>query len=84
MQLLEKKELLDKNDCVFHDDILDPIASDFPKGSWSIQTDSSGTVARIRSLLWPGYIAYHVAGTGSFGGAYFGTGLKNKDLAFMI
>ena len=84
VQLAEKKVLLDKNESIFHTDILDGIKDDLPKGAWSIQIDISGLVARIRSLLWNGYIAYHVATTNNFGGVYLGTGLKNKDLAFMI
>ena len=84
VQDLLKKELLDKPDSIFHSDILDTIAKDLPKGAWSLQTDSSGDIIRIRSLVWPGYVAYHIAGTKNFGGAYFGNGLKNKDLAFML
>eukprot|EP00826_Nyctotherus_ovalis_P028724 TRINITY_DN2265_c0_g1_i4.p1 TRINITY_DN2265_c0_g1~~TRINITY_DN2265_c0_g1_i4.p1 ORF type:complete len:192 (-),score=52.50 TRINITY_DN2265_c0_g1_i4:142-717(-) len=84
VQDLLKKDLLDKPDSIFHSDILDTIANDLPKGAWSLQKDSSATTVRIRSLLWPGYVAYHVAGTRNFGGAYFGNGLKNKDLAFML
>ena len=38
----------------------------------------------LRSFLWPGYIAYHKANTKLFGGAYFGNGLKNVDLAFYL
>ena len=84
VQLLEKKMLLESNDSIYHDDIFDPIDADLPKGAWSVQADNSGTVARIRSLVWPGYVGFHVGETGVFGGAYFGYGIKNKDLAFMI
>jgi len=80
----QQKELLDKPESIFHEDILDPISNDLPKGAWSIQTDSMKTVSKIRSLVWPGYTAYHISEKGYYGGAYFGNGLKNKDLAFMI
>eukprot|EP01022_Parablepharisma_sp_SALTPOND_P005591 TRINITY_DN1229_c0_g1_i1.p3 TRINITY_DN1229_c0_g1~~TRINITY_DN1229_c0_g1_i1.p3 ORF type:complete len:759 (-),score=89.09 TRINITY_DN1229_c0_g1_i1:9478-11754(-) len=84
VQDIEKKALLDKPESIFHEDLLDPISNDLPKGAWSLQTDSMNTVVRIRSLVWPGYVGYHVADTNNFGGAYFGNGIKNKDLAFMI
>ena len=84
VQESKKKELLDKPASIFHDDILDSIQNDLPKGAWSLQCDSMKSVARIRSLVWPGYVAYHLAETKEFGGAYFGNGLKCKDLAFMI
>ena len=82
--MAEKKVLLETNESIFHDDIFDPITADLPKGAWSLQVDSAGTLATARSLLWPGYVAYNLAGSPSFGGAYLGDGLKNKDLAFMI
>ena len=79
VQEQEKKELLNRPDSVFHSDVLDSITNDLPKGAWSIQTDAIKTIVKIRSLLWPGYIAYHLPETKNFGGAYFGNGLKNKD-----
>ena len=80
----DKKILLETNESVFRDDIFDPIQQDTPKSAWALQVDSSGTVATVRSLLWPGYVAYNVTGTNLFGGVYLGDGVKNKDLAFML
>ena len=83
-QTQDKKSLLETAKSVFHEDIFDPIIEDKPKGAWSVQVDPSENVGIIKSLIWPGYIAYSVSGTKLFGGAYFGDGLKNKDLAFML
>eukprot|EP00826_Nyctotherus_ovalis_P056995 TRINITY_DN7784_c0_g1_i6.p1 TRINITY_DN7784_c0_g1~~TRINITY_DN7784_c0_g1_i6.p1 ORF type:complete len:278 (+),score=73.31 TRINITY_DN7784_c0_g1_i6:72-905(+) len=80
----DKKELLETTQSVFRENIFDPIADDEPKGAWSLQVNSSETLGIVKSLLWPGYVAYSVSGTKLFGGAYFGDGLKNKDLAFML
>lgn len=38
----------------------------------------------LRSLLWPGYVGYHRTNSNIFGGAYFGTGVKNVDLPFLL
>lgn len=36
----------------------------------------------VRSLIWPGFIAYNNDYT--FGFAYFGDGIKNSDFEFLI
>ena len=84
VQSMGKKILIESDESVFRDDIFDVITEDKPKGSWCVQLDSSKEIATVRSLLWPGYVAYNELGTGKFGGAYFGDGLKNKDLTFML
>jgi radial spoke head protein 9 len=55
-----------------------------PVGAWSLSVDASCTMVNIRSLEYPGYFFAHRIGTGSFGGAYFGNGRRNADLAFMV
>ncbi len=65
-------------------DFLDPISQDSIIGSWSIQTDESKTQITIRSLLWAGYVGYHRTNSNIFGGVYFGDGIKNIDLPFII
>ena len=84
VQSAEKKALIETEESVFRDDIFDPIAEDKPNGTWSIQLDSSKTISIIRSMIWPGYVAYNVMGSKRFGGVYFGDGLKNKELTFML
>jgi radial spoke head protein 9 len=51
--------------------------------SWSAQLDSTKTFINLRSLIWPGYFAYHKANSKAFAGVYFGFGVKNIDIPFM-
>lgn len=80
----EKQAFITKGDAIFHLNFLDPLDKDIPHGCWSVHTDSSKTKVTVRNLLWPGYITYHQANTNIYGFAYFGTGLKNSDLPFLI
>lgn len=80
----EKKEYIARGDATFKRDFLDPLDKDFPKGAWSIHTDSSKTQVTVRSLLWPGYLTYHRANSNIYGFCYFGNGIKNSDLPFII
>jgi radial spoke head protein 9 len=84
VRTLEKRELLDRGTTPSTTDFLDPIDKDMPKGCWKLQLDASKTQVAIRSLYWPGYIAYAVADSLTFGGFYSGDGVKNKDLPFML
>jgi radial spoke head protein 9 len=63
---------------------LDPLTDDKPNGAWSIRSDAAANAVVVRSLLWPGYAAFHIPGTPHFGGAYFGDGRRNNDLAFLL
>ena len=83
VQNQNKKDLIAMGKAVFDFAFLDSIEEDKIKGCWSIQTDSAKTVSNIRSLIWPGYFAYHKAGTTMFGGVYIGYGIKNVDIPFM-
>lgn len=65
-------------------DFLDTIADDIPDGSWSVQQERGCSVVILRSLLWPGLVAFHVPGTRKYGYCYVGTATKNLDLAFML
>jgi radial spoke head protein 9 len=44
--------------------------------------DSTKTIANLRSLIWPGYFAFHKANSKIFGGVYIGYGIKNIDIEF--
>ena len=59
------------------------LSDDELKCSWSIQTDSAKSVSNIRSIVWPGYYAYHKSNCDLFGGVYIGFGIKNVDIPFM-
>jgi radial spoke head protein 9 len=76
--------LIDRDEGIYNHYFLDEIQQDWPKGSWNILKDTSGTVAIVRNKLWPGYYAYHRINTPVFGGVYIGNGIKNLDLPFMI
>lgn len=65
-------------------DFLDRIDADVPTGSWSLQYEPGNNAVVGRSLLWPGYVFYHVPNTRIFGAYYFGCGEKNFDLPFML
>jgi len=84
VQTKDKRMQLDRDDAIFTYDFLDPAELDLPKPCWSLQIDSTKTLVNVRSLLWPGYVAYHRANTQRFGGVYIGNGIKNIDLAFML
>jgi len=72
------------NDLEYHANFLDPLEADLPKGCWAVRQDPATASVTLRSLLWPGYSAFHMPGTGKFGGVYFGYASKNNDLAFLI
>jgi len=76
-------------------DVFDCLAYDVPEqGSWSCTKEKGGAYALLRSLKWPGYIAYHApksanfeASSGkatSYGGVYCGTGEMNFDVSFTV
>ena len=80
----EKKKILEEDKAVFRYDILDSIVNDVVKGSWSLQVDSAKASCNVRSLLWPGYFASLQGNTGLYCGVYYGDGMKNLELPFMI
>lgn len=63
---------------------LDSLDQDLPRGSWAIRDEGHGANVHLRSLTWPGYAAFHVPRTRHFGGVYFGFGIKNNDLPFLL
>lgn len=73
-----------RDDVEFHENFLDSLVSDLPKGCWTIRRDAGCTSVQLRSLLWPGYVAYHIPCSTHFGGTYIGTGEKVVDLPFLL
>lgn len=65
-------------------DFLDSLTDSHPEGAIVLQADESGTSVSVRSLVWPGYEFTLETSTHNFGGAYFGYGLKNEDVLFMV
>lgn len=68
-------------DAVFSYDILDPVSR---QTAWSAQRNLTQSLGTVRSLLWPGYVAYAFFGRNAFGGVYFGNGLKQTELEFYV
>ncbi|KAI9101039.1 hypothetical protein DFS34DRAFT_612977 [Phlyctochytrium arcticum] len=65
-------------------DIFETIAKDDPKGVWSTQVERTGSVAILRSLLWPGYVFFHTPSPLKWGAMYLGTGQRNLNIGFML
>jgi len=75
---------LARTDIDFYSNFLDTLQDDLPKKCWACRQDASISMVTLRSLSWPGYVAYHVPGSTKFGGLYFGYGQKNGDLPFIL
>ena len=82
-QKANKIELIEMGDAVFNSNFLDGLNEDTVQHSWSVHIDTARTVCNIRSLVWPGYFAYHKTNTNMYGGCYIGYGYKMKDISFM-
>lgn len=65
-------------------DFLDGVTEDQPAGVWVAQVSEGLSQVRLRSLLWPGYEFKLQVDAGTYAGAYFGLGLKNDDVMFML
>ena len=51
---------------------------------WTVSGDNSGEVSFVRNHFWDGYSFYTVLNSSEYGGAYFGLGVPNYDIAFMM
>lgn len=63
---------------------MDCIDKDTPAGMWALSNNSAGTQTFVRNLYWEGYCFYAVLGTQEYGSVYFGLGVPNYDIAFML
>lgn len=84
VQNADKKAQLEQSDAPFRTEILDPITQDTPKGCWTLQCDERGDTVIIRSLSWPGFSFFHRLNTNRFGNCYFGDGLKDLEVQFLV
>jgi radial spoke head protein 9 len=46
--------------------------------------DAGGKYVVVRSLLWPGFSAFHSPSSGEYGNVYFGSGLRNHDIGYNL
>jgi len=53
-------------------------------GVWSMQYDPSVRLVLLRNLLWPGFVIFVRPETTQWGRCYFGSGIQNVDIAFML
>nr|CUU97567.1 hypothetical transcript [Hymenolepis microstoma] len=65
-------------------DFLDTLEKDIPKGCWAILFERGNTVVYLKSLLWLGYILFHIPEKPIYGSIYVGYGDYNIDLPFML
>jgi hypothetical protein len=72
---------IESSQSIFRDDIFDPISDKF---YWSVQSNTKNDLTTIRNLSWPGYLGFVFQERNIFGSVYFGSGIKNVDLAFYI
>ena len=87
MRTPTKKEIVDlhaRGEAVYNMNGMESVSDDFPIKSWSIQTDATGTVATIKSHLWPGLYSFHKCNTDMVGCVYMGDGIRNNNLPFMV
>jgi len=82
--VMNQKPLLQRANLDKATDFMDSLEEDIPRGSWALQFERGSGLVVLRSLLWQGYVFYHVPGTRHTGSVYFGTGEKNQDLPFML
>ncbi|OQR84742.1 radial spoke protein [Achlya hypogyna] len=80
---VERKGVLAQPGLIRPADFLDPITIDLD-GVWDLRQDNTGAAVVLRNLQYPGSVGFHKPRTGAYGFAYFGDGLKNPDLAFML
>jgi hypothetical protein len=55
-----------------------------PTGSLCTRYDEATGAVHVRSLLWPGHVAFVKPGSPVHGYCYFGNAMKNMDIAFML
>jgi len=51
---------------------------------WAITHDNQGANVHVRNLYWDGFGFFAALKTPDFGCAYFGNGVPNYDIAFML
>ena len=76
--------MIQRDEAVYNSNFLDDISADFPKNSWSLVKDTTGSVANLRNNLWPGFYSFHRVNTPVFGSLYIGNGIRNNELPFMV
>ena len=61
-----------------------PTAKDDLPGSWAIRYDAMTNTTVLRSLLWPGFVFVYDGKALTTTSLYFGGGMKNVELPFLL
>jgi radial spoke head protein 9 len=80
----DKKRSFDTKGLSQTTDFLDTIEGDEPSGCWSMQFEASACMATLRHNYYPGMVAFASLSCGGFGYVYFGDGIRNDDITFML
>lgn len=83
-QSQEKKKSIEEDKAIYEEKILDELEKDRPKGVWAINPTIDENAVIVKNLYWPGALGFCKIETSEFGYCYFGDGIKNYDLPFMI
>lgn len=83
-QSVERKKAIEQERAIYEEKILDALEKDTPKGVWTINATIDETAVVVRNLYWPGAMAFHKIDSPEFGYCYFGDGIKNHNLPFLI
>ena len=87
VQNAAKRSMRDRQEDIFEPTFLDganEAGSNWTAGSWTALKDTTQQLGVLRSRVWPGFVAFHRANTNIYGNFYFGNGVQNTDLVFMI
>ena len=88
LRVCEQKEKMDqaaREEDIFCHDFLDNAALQKPEQSWTVQKDEiNQAVVVLRSRVWPGFTAFARANAPVYGSLYYGNGIKQLDLPFML
>jgi len=81
---MDKKRAFDTKGLTQTNDFLDTIDGDEPRGCWSPIFDPTACLATLRHNIYPGFVAFASMSGPSYGHVYFGNGVRNDDIAFML
>jgi radial spoke head protein 9 len=80
----DKKKAFDTKGLTQTSDFLDTIHADQPTGVWSPIFEPSACLATLRNNMYPGFVSFASMNGSSYGYVYFGNGVRNDDIAFML
>jgi len=80
----DKKKAFETKGLSQTSDFLDDLSKDEPTGCWSLIFEPAGCMVTLRSNVYPGAVAFASVSGPGYGNIYFGNGLRNNDIAFML